>query len=184
MSPVPHSGDTHLIPSGSTRCDQKGKFWRKYSSNLRRFLNKTTKDRLSINGLSIFFPDYLRYDGAFTDLCACERCQTKFREKYGDKPKLITSEQWYDFKADTIASFAQRYQDTVKSINSDCITGWFPLTGPKKLFSRKRLGQDWNKLSSILDFSVPMIYPYLVGTYDDGWFWGKLAEIASQYLQK
>lgn len=122
-----------------------------------------------------FYADYIRYDGSFTDLCACERCQTKFRSKYGDKPKLIKSEEWYDFKADTITNYARKLQDGVKSIEKDCLTGWFPLTGPKKLMSRVRLGQDWTKISSILDTSVPMIYPYLMGTRDDGWFWGKVA---------
>ena len=145
------------------------------------YLLELTKEVVKRYPIIALFPDYLRYDGSFTDLCACERCVSKFRIEYGKEPKLIKSEQWYDFKADTIANFAQRFHDTVKSINPDLITGWFPLTGPKKFFSRKRLGQDWEKLSSILDFNIPMIYPYLVGTHDDGFFWGTLADLMYWY---
>ncbi|MFX0154931.1 MAG: hypothetical protein ACFE9Q_10425 [Candidatus Hodarchaeota archaeon] len=129
-----------------------------------------------------FFADYIRYDGAFTDLCTCHRCKQKFRDKYGIKPKLLKSDEWYEFKADTIANYAQKLHDTIKSINNTCITGWFCLPGPKKLFSRKRLGQDWTKLSSILDIVSPMEYPYLMGTRDDGWYWGKVADFFYWYF--
>ena len=129
-----------------------------------------------------FFADYIRYDGAFTDLCACDHCTKLFREKYGEEAKIINSKEWYDFKADTIAKYAQKLQDTIKIANQNCVTGWFCLPGPKKMFSRKRLGQDWKKLSSILDSVSPMEYPYLMGTRDDGWFWGKLADFFYWYF--
>ncbi len=128
-----------------------------------------------------FMADYIRYDGAFKDLCACERCRELFREKYGPKPKLLRSKEWYDFKEDTIARYAQKLHDKVKSTNPDCLTGWFLLAGPK-IFTRKRLAQNWTKLSSILDIVSPMEYPYLAGTYDDGWKWGKLADILYWYF--
>ncbi|MFX1569906.1 MAG: hypothetical protein ACFFCV_16250 [Promethearchaeota archaeon] len=132
--------------------------------------------------IKAFFADYIRYDGAFTELCTCSRCIQKFRDNYGKKPKLLKSKEWYDFKANTIANYAEKLHDTIKSIDNTCITGWFCLPGPKKLFSRKRLGQDWTKLSSILDIVSPMEYPYLMGTRDDGWYWGKVADLFYWYF--
>ncbi len=129
-----------------------------------------------------FFADYIRYDGAFTDLCTCNLCIEKFKAQYGEKAKIIKSKSWFDFKADTIVDYAQRLQDTVKSINKECITGWFQLPGPRKMLSRKRLGQDWTRLSSVLDVTSPMEYPYLMGSRDDGWYWGKLADIFYWYF--
>jgi hypothetical protein len=142
-------------------------------------LAKEVVGNYSVQG---FYADYIRYDGAFRDLCACDRCVAKFREKYDDTPKIIKSEEWYDFKADTIANYAQKLQSGVKSVDKSCLTGWFPLPGPKKLFSRKRLGQDWTKICSILDTVVPMEYPYLMGTRDDGWFWGKVGDLSYWYF--
>lgn len=132
--------------------------------------------------ISSIFADYIRYDGGFTDLCTCETCQKLFKEQY-PKDKVLKSSQWLDFKEDTIARYAQKLQDRVKSIDKECLTGWFMLPGPK-LFTRKRIAQNWIKLSSILDMVSPMEYPYLLGTYDDGWKWGKLADIAYWYFIK
>ena len=56
------------------------------------------------------------------------------------------------------------------------------LPGPRKWFTRRRIAQDWTKLSSILDLVSPMEYPYLLGTYDDGWKRGKLADLAYWYF--
>ncbi|MHA1149645.1 MAG: hypothetical protein ACTSR8_15525 [Promethearchaeota archaeon] len=128
------------------------------------------------------FADYIRYDGSFTDLCSCERCQGLFREKYGNKPKILKSKEWFDFKEDNIAAYAKKLHNKVKRIDQNCLTGWFMLPGPKKLFTRKRIAQNWIKLSSILDIVSPMEYPYLIGTYDDGWLWGKLADLAYWYF--
>jgi hypothetical protein len=50
------------------------------------------------------------------------------------------------------------------------------------MFTRSRLGQDWTKISSILDVSSPMEYPYLMGTREDGWYWGKLADFFYWYF--
>ncbi|MCK4239390.1 MAG: hypothetical protein KAX33_09725 [Candidatus Lokiarchaeota archaeon] len=124
------------------------------------YLLELAKEIVKNYPIKAFFADYIRYDGAFIDLCACDRCAKLFHDKYGEKAKLINSNEWYDFKADTIAEYAQKLQDTIKSINQDCITGWFCLPGPKKLFSRKRLGQNWKKISTILDVVSPMEYPY------------------------
>ncbi|MCJ7650218.1 MAG: hypothetical protein MUP85_16540 [Candidatus Lokiarchaeota archaeon] len=128
------------------------------------------------------FADYIRYDGAYTDLCTCDRCREIFKNQYGVKAKLLKSEEWYDFKADIIAEYAQKLHDIIKSTNNNCVSGWFCLPGPKKMFTRKRLGQDWEKLSSILDVASPMEYPYLMGTRDDGWYWGKIADLFYWYF--
>ncbi len=128
------------------------------------------------------FADYIRYDGAFTDLCMCNRCVQRFRDKFGNKAKLLKSKEWYEFKSDTIADYAQKFHQTIKSANDDCVSGWFCLPGPKKHFTRKRLGQDWITLSSILDVVSPMEYPYLMGTRDDGWYWGKVADFFYWYF--
>ncbi len=129
-----------------------------------------------------FFADYIRYDGDFTDLCACSRCVSAFREKYGEKPKILSSKEWLDFREDTIADYARKLHDVIKKENADCISGWFCLPGPKKLFTRKRIAQDWVKLSSILDVCSPMEYPYLMGTRDDGWYWGKVGDFSFWYF--
>ena len=129
-----------------------------------------------------FFADYIRYDGAYTDLCACDRCIELFYSKYNEKPKILKSQQWYDFKADTITEYARKLHYTIKKANDSCISGWFCLPGPKKMLSRKRLGQDWSKLSLILDVASPMEYPYLMGTRDDGWYWGKVGDLFYWYF--
>jgi len=129
-----------------------------------------------------FFADYIRYDGGYTDLCACEHCVEKFRAHYGVKPKLLKSKVWYDFKSETIAEYARKLHKRIKKINESCVTGWFCLPGPKKMLSQKRLGQDWEKLSSIFDISSPMEYPYLMGTRDDGLFWGKVGDFFYWYF--
>jgi len=146
------------------------------------YLLELAKEIIKNYRIKGFFADYIRYDGAFTDLCACNRCVQKFRSNYGNKPKLLKSNEWYDFKAETIANYAQKLHDTIKSANKECVSGWFCLPGPKKLFSRKRLGQDWIKLSAILDIVSPMEYPYLMGTRDDGWYWGKVADFFFWYF--
>ncbi len=146
------------------------------------YLLKLTEEVVKNYPIRSFFADYIRYDGSFTDLCACERCQKLFREKYGSEAPLLTSKQWYDFKEDTIASYGQKLHDKIKSTNKNCISGWFLLPGPKNMFTRKRIAQNWPKLSSILDMVSPMEYPYLTGTWDDGLKWGMLADIMYWYF--
>lgn len=126
--------------------------------------------------------DYIRYDGSFTDLCACERCKTKFAASYPNLP-FGKGKQWLDWRENNIAEYAQRFQDAVKQIDPECITGWFCLPGPP-FFTRNRIAQNWEKLSKILDISSPMIYPYLTGTELDGWKWKKLGDIAFWYSIK
>jgi hypothetical protein len=131
-----------------------------------------------------FFADYIRYDGEYTDLCACNRCIEHFHNTFGEKAKSLTSNEWYEFKSNTIAEYARKLHSTIKKVNINCVSGWFCLPGPKKMFTRKRLGQDWSKLSSILDITCPMEYPYLMGTRDDGWFWGKVGDFFYWYFMR
>ena len=146
------------------------------------YLIELSKEVVKNYNIMGFFADYIRYDGGYPDLCTCERCVTKFREAYGNGPKVIKSNEWYDFKENTIALYAKQLHENIKKVNRDCTSGWFCLPGPKKMFTRKRLGQDWQKLSSILDVASPMEYPYLMGTRDDGWYWGKLADLFYWYF--
>lgn len=163
------------IPSTSFMCP---------NSKHINYLLELTKEVVKNYPIKGFFADYIRYDGAFMELCACHRCVEKFRTNYGSKAKLLTSHEWYGFKSDTIAEYAQKLQNTIKSVNSNCISGWFCLPGPKKMFTQKRLGQDWAKLSSILDVASPMEYPYLMGTRDDGWYWGKVGGFFYWYFMR
>ncbi len=146
------------------------------------YLLDLTKEVVKNYSVSGFFADYIRYDGAFTDLCCCDRCIEKFRKNYGFKAKILKSHEWYDFKSDTIAEYAQKLQTAIKETNKECTSGWFCLPGPKKMFSQRRLGQDWSKLSSILDIASPMEYPYLMGTRDDGWYWEKVGNLFYWYF--
>lgn len=163
------------IPSTSFMCP---------NSEHVNYLLELTKEVVKNYPIKGFFADYIRYDGAFMELCACHRCVEKFRTNYGSKAKLLTSHEWYGFKSDTIAEYAQKLQNAIKSVNSNCISGWFCLPGPKKMFTQKRLGQDWAKLSSILDVASPMEYPYLMGTRDDGWYWGKVGGFFYWYFMR
>ncbi len=163
------------IPSTSFMCP---------NSEHVNYLLELTKEVVKNYPIKGFFADYIRYDGAFMELCACYRCVDKFRTNYGPKAKLLTSHKWYGFKSDTIAEYAQKLQNTIKSVNINCISGWFCLPGPKKMFTQKRLGQDWAKLSSILDVASPMEYPYLMGTRDDGWYWGKVGGVFYWYFMR
>jgi len=146
------------------------------------YLIKLTKEVVKNYPIQGFLADYIRYDSAFIDLCTCDRCVKKFREKFGYKAKIIKSKEWLIFKSDTISKYAKNLHKAIKSSNNNCFSGWFCLPGPRKMLSKKRLGQDWSKLSSILDVVSPMEYPYLMGTRDDGWFWGKVGNFFFWYF--
>jgi hypothetical protein len=127
------------------------------------------------------FADYIRYDGSYTDLCGCPRCRKAFAEQHPGK-KMGRSKQWYDFKEDSIAEYGRKFNDAIKAVDEKVITGWFNLPGPK-LFTRDRIAQNYTKLGAALDVPVPMIYPYLMGTADDGRRWRAFANIAHWYSQ-
>ncbi|MHA1508436.1 MAG: hypothetical protein ACTSO6_07025, partial [Promethearchaeota archaeon] len=148
------------------------------------YLLDLTREVVKNYSVSGFFADYIRYDGAYTDLCCCDRCREKFSKNYGLKAKILKSHEWYEFKSETIAEYAHKLQTVIKKNNKDCNSGWFCLPGPKKMFSQKRLGQDWTRLSSILDVASPMEYPYLMGTRDDGWYWEKVGNLFYWYFMR
>jgi hypothetical protein len=148
------------------------------------YLIELIREVLKKYPIRAFTADYIRYDGSFTDLCACFRCLKKYRAEFGENAKFLKGDDWINFKTDTIASYAKKVQTTVKSIDKNCITGWYSQVGPKKLVTLKRHGQNWEKLSSILDLSIPMEYPYLMGTRDDGWYWGKLGDFFYWYFKR
>lgn len=164
-----------LIPLTSFMCP---------NSNHINYLLDLVKEVVKKYPITGLFADYIRYDGAFTDLCTCSRCVDLFRKKFGNRPKLLKSKDWYEFKSNTIAEYAEKFHQTIKTTKKDCVSGWFCLPGSKKYFTRKRLGQDWTKLSSILDVVSPMEYPYLMGTRDDGRYWGKLADFFYWYFTR
>lgn len=132
--------------------------------------------------INVFLADYIRYDGTFKDLCACDLCKTKFRKHYGSEPKIIRSKEWFDFKEENIVNYGKKLHLTIKNKDSECITGWFCLPGPRKWFTRKKIAQNWEELSSVFDIVSPMEYPYLMGTRDDGWFWGKVGDFFYWYF--
>jgi hypothetical protein len=146
------------------------------------YLLELTEEVVKNYPIEGFFADYIRYDGAFTDLCSCHRCIEKFKQNYGEKAKVLKSKEWYDFKSETITEYAHKLHRSIKSADKNCVSGWFCLPGSRKRLSRKRLGQNWTNLSSILDLVSPMEYPYLMGTKDDGWFWGKVGAFFHWYF--
>lgn len=127
------------------------------------------------------FADYIRYDGSYTDLCGCERCKTAFHERHPGMK--LQGNAWHDFREDNIAAFGKRFNDAIKAVNPEIMTGWFNLTGPK-LFTRNRIAQDPAKIAPVMDAAVPMLYPYLTGTSDDGWKWRVLADLAHWYFKR
>ncbi len=146
------------------------------------YLVDLIKEVVKIYPIKAFTADYIRYDGFFTDVCACPRCIKKFRAEFGEKAKILKSNDWVEFKTNSIANYAKKVQTAVKDIDKNCLTGWYSQVGPKKLVTLKRHGQDWKKLSSILDLSIPMEYPYLAGTRDDGIFWGLVGDFFYWYF--
>ncbi|MFX0102506.1 MAG: family 10 glycosylhydrolase [Candidatus Hodarchaeota archaeon] len=136
------------------------------------------------------YADYIRYDGSYTDLCGCERCTSAFAEQYPGKKifkkaleKYWYSKEWRDFREDNIAAYGKKFNDAIKETNEECITGWFNLP-MLKLFTRDRIAQNYTKLGSTMDTVVPMLYPYLTGTSDDGRKWRRLANVVHWFFQK
>lgn len=136
------------------------------------------------------FADYIRYDGSYTDLCGCERCRSAFAEKYPGKKiykkalgKFWYTKEWRDFREDNIATYGKKFNDAIKEADEECVTGWFNLP-MLKLFTRDRIAQDYTKLGKTMDAVVPMVYPYLTGTANDGWKWRKLANAAHWLFKK
>jgi len=128
--------------------------------------------------------DYIRYHHGFRDFCGCKRCRTAFAEKYPNKAdKIMKSSEWWDFRENNIVEYGRKFNDAVKSVDEEIVTGWFNLPGPR-IYSRRFVAQNYGKLSQTMDAVIPMTYPYLMGTVDDGWKWGKLGDIYHWYQQR
>jgi hypothetical protein len=125
--------------------------------------------------------DYIRYHHGFTDLCGCPRCRAAFAEKYPEKKdKIMHCKEWWQFRMNNIVEYGTKFSDAVKSVDSKMVTAWFNLPGPT-LYSKRLVAQDYKNLTKVMDAVIPMTYPYLTGTRDDGKKWGWLGDKAFWY---
>ena len=134
--------------------------------------------------------DYIRYATDHIDYCGCDRCRSAFAEQYPDsipnkshKPQKLKGKDWYRFRMDNIVAFGKKFNGTIKSVDENILTGWFNLPGPK-IYSNRLTGQDYFGLTKEMDCALPMLYPYLAGTIDDGKYWGNLANFMHWYSQR
>ncbi len=128
--------------------------------------------------------DYIRYHHGFRDFCGCPRCRAAFAEKYPNKAdRIMKCKEWWDFREDNIAEYGRKFNEAIKEVDEDMVTGWFNLPGPK-IYSRRFVAQNYKKLGATMDSVIPMVYPYLMGTRDDGWKWRKLADLFHWYQQR
>jgi len=84
---------------------------------------------------------------------------------------------------DNIVAYGKKFNDIIKSVDENILTGWFNLPGPR-IYSNRFTGQDYFGLTKHMDCALPMLYPYLAGTIDDGKYWGNLANIMHWYSQR
>ena len=128
--------------------------------------------------------DYIRYHHGYTDFCGCNKCRTAFAEQYPHKAdKVMHSKEWWDFRLANIVEYGRKFNAAVKEIDENIITGWFNLPGPK-IYSRRLVAQDYANLTKTMDTVIPMTYPYLTGTRDDGKYWGFLGNLVHWYTQR
>ncbi|MHA1717967.1 MAG: hypothetical protein ACTSWX_07870 [Promethearchaeota archaeon] len=128
--------------------------------------------------------DYIRYHHGYRDFCGCERCRTAFAEQYPSKAdKIMKCKEWDEFRMANIVEYGRKFNDAVKSVDEKISTSWFNLPGPR-IYSRKLVAQDYSGLTNVMDSVIPMNYPYLAGTADDGKKWGRLGNIMHWYFQK
>ena len=145
------------------------------------YLTNLIKELVNNYHIDGIMADYIRYHHGYTDLCTCPRCRAAFAEKYPNKTnKIMNCKEWLDFREDNVVAFGQKFNDAVKSVDPDCITGWFNLPGPP-IYSRRLIAQNYAKLGATMDCVIPMTYPYLTGTKDDGWKWGMLGNLTHWY---
>jgi len=127
--------------------------------------------------------DYIRYHHGYTDLCGCPRCRIAFAEKYPKKAdKMMKCKEWWDFREDNIVEYGRKFNGAVKAVDEKIVTGWFNLPGPA-IYSRRLVAQNYTKLCRTMDCVIPMTYPYLTGTADDGKKWGRLGNLMHWYSQ-
>lgn len=126
--------------------------------------------------------DYIRYHHGYTDLCGCERCRKAFAEQYPGR-EFGKGKPWIKFRLNNIVQYGKKFNDAVKSVDEKIVTGWFNLPGPK-IYSERFVAQDYRGLTEVMDTAIPMTYPYLTGTADDGKKWGRLGNISHWYSQR
>ncbi|XEO80249.1 hypothetical protein WKT22_05297 [Candidatus Lokiarchaeum ossiferum] len=128
--------------------------------------------------------DYIRYSTDYFDYCGCERCRKAYTQQYpNNNPAKLKGKDWFRFRMDNILEFGKKFNDTIKSVDDNILTGWFNLPGPK-FYSNRLTGQDYYGLTKVMDSALPMLYPYLTGSIDDGRYWGTLANLVHWYSQR
>jgi len=142
-------------------------------------------------GLKIFTPqgvwlDYLSYAGWFEspspdlqESCFCSSCVETFCSETGldvQSPAEIISSyqrQWTDHKCKRIADLGQRFANTIKTVNSDCIVGVYMCPWQPHEFEgalRRIFAQDYKLFSEFTDVFTPLIYAGKSGRHPS---WGK-----------
>ncbi|MBD3353945.1 MAG: hypothetical protein GF364_20855 [Candidatus Lokiarchaeota archaeon] len=161
------------IPLTSFHCPRS-----KHAEYMIKLIKELTQ-KYSVDGV---LADYIRFHHGYTDLCGCERCRKAFSEEYPGK-EFGKGREWIQFKKNTIVEYGQRFNDAIKSVDEEIVTGWFSLPGPK-IYTNRFIAQDYRKLTKSMDTALPMTYPYLTGTIDDGKRWGLLGNAAHWYFQR
>lgn len=126
--------------------------------------------------------DYIRYHHGYTDLCGCERCREAFAEQYPGK-EFGKGKEYIEFKKSNIVEYGTKFNDAVKEIDDEIVTAWFNLPGPP-IYTNRFVSQDYYGLTQAMDAAIPMTYPYLTGTIDDGKKWGLMGDLSHWYFQK
>jgi hypothetical protein len=166
---------TGYVPLTSFHCPRS-----EHAEYMATLIGELTK-KYPIDGV---LADYIRYHHGYTDLCGCPRCRAAFAEKYPTKAqKIMKCKEWWDFREDNVVEFGTKFNAAVKAIDPQIVTGWFNLPGPA-IYSRRLVAQNYKKLGATMDSVIPMVYPYLTGTEDDGWKWGKLGDLSHWYFQR
>jgi hypothetical protein len=147
------------------------------------YLLDLIKELVSKYHIDGILADYIRYHHGYTDLCGCPRCRQAFAEKYPQKAeKVMKCKEWWRFRMDNVIAYGKRFNDSVKSVDPNIVTAWFNLPGPK-IYSERLVAQDYRGLTAVMDAVIPMTYPYLTGTIDDGKKWGMLGNLMHWYSQ-
>lgn len=151
-------------------------------SNHVDYMIKLIKELTSKYKVDGVLADYIRYHHGYTDLCGCERCRTAFGEQYPGK-KFGKGKEYVSFKKANIVEYGRKFTEAVKEVDEGIVTAWFNLPGPP-IYTNRFVSQDYYGLTQIMDAVIPMTYPYLTGTIDDGKKWGIMGNLAHWYYKK
>ncbi len=128
--------------------------------------------------------DYIRYSTDYFDYCGCDRCRKAYALQYPENnPEKLKGKDWHRFRMNNIIEYGTKFNQAIKSVDENILTGWFNLPGPR-IYSNRLTGQDYLGLTNVMDSALPMLYPYLAGTIDDGKYWGTLANVMHGYFQR